>query len=382
MKKILLIMSLILSASIYAQPEVTTDDNSVTISIGESGEQMQEDSQMADDSEMMNDDGMMNDSANSQENRTQLDGGRASAGEIYQLSLVAPEIDNYTFPVPVLYFDDLSSGSARLKATLNVPLRLDIENSRKRRLLTVISLDGDQEIPYGTPLRNLKQIQLSSYKDVNTGETVLTEFVGPNKRIFRAISDSETYTIDFILPINHTHFHRGYVKVAVASSNGVELSQLCEFEIECSNTVVFRLVPREVIFKTNVENIVSEYRTHVPVQKLQVVESNVDLELSVNNVEVTTIDRKQLPFDYEAEFIIPGRPFNPHIASSSAGKTLVVNLDMAPIFHYMSNDNYSLGEVIVETEAYRGPDLKTRYSSQGNPIVDEVRALDNVPPFN
>ena len=56
----------------------------------------------------------------------------------------------------------------------------------------------------------------------------LKKFVGPNKNIFRTREDSKTYVIDFIIPISKRNFHDGKIKINIASSNGVQLTEICE----------------------------------------------------------------------------------------------------------------------------------------------------------
>jgi hypothetical protein len=79
--------------------------------------------------------------------------------EKYTLELRASKIEDNIFPVAVNYFDYLLTPRAKLRATLNVPLRLTIESSRKRRLLTVFSQSSRKAIPYGSSLKNVTQIK-------------------------------------------------------------------------------------------------------------------------------------------------------------------------------------------------------------------------------
>ena len=316
------------------------------------------------------------------ENLTSLANDNVAGDEIYRISLRAPEIDNNTFPVPVLYFDDLLNKKSYLKATLNVPLKLSIENSRKRRLLTLFSLNGEENIPYGENLGPLSQIKLSSYED-SSGKLVFEKFVGPNKLIFRAIEDNTSIDYDFILPITHKHFHDGFVTVAIASTNGVQLSELCEVnETRCVQTVTFKIIPRRIVYEFNASPFSDFYRADELQETFRVIESNVDLKLDINNahiiddkVEQVDINRKELPFEYETPFILLPK-WRPHTISRAENKTRVVNLDIHPVIHYMSSNAYAGSDVIIETSAFRGPDVFVKNGAKGDELLDHLNTLD------
>lgn len=289
------------------------------------------------------------------DNFTALAGQSVAGAEQYALSLRAPKIDDNVFPVPVHYFDDLVNGVKKLKATLNVPLRLSIRNSRKRRLLTVFSLPGDAKIPYGTSLAGIKQVKVSNYKDTASKKVVLNTFVGPNKMIFRTKADAANYNIDFILPITAKHFNQGYVQVAIASSNGEELTEICEVNnANCMQVVRFYVVPRVIEYIYSGSDV-SSVTNDVPKAEITVTKSNVDFQFNDNNKRVAFVKRGEIPYKRQLKFAL--RKYNPNLVIKQKGKVYVSNVDIYPVIYYMSNKKYQFYDAVIGTFSNERPDL-------------------------
>ena len=288
------------------------------------------------------------------ENNTTLTGSDPGV-ESYELTLRADDIDDNTFPVPVPYYDDLVGGKKNLKATLDVPLKLSINNSRERRLLTVYALSGDDtEFPYGAELKEIKQIKLTSMKDANSGDTVLTEFVGPNKKIFRTLGSGENYEVDFILSITVPYFFDGYVQVAIGSSNGTHLTEICEVNnTECMTPVTFRVVPRVITSTFNSDDN-STFDKTIPSGTMEVVDSNIDLEFQVQNKPIEEVSRYDLPKEFDAGYV--ESIHSPNFDSSAPEKVWITNIDIYGIYPYMSNKNYRVLDHYIRTDIIRRPD--------------------------
>ncbi|VAY86254.1 hypothetical protein MNB_ARC-1_913 [hydrothermal vent metagenome] len=287
-------------------------------------------------------------------NTTSL-GKTSGSAEKYKLEVMAPLVDNNVFTVPVHYYDDLLTKNKKLPAVLLVPMRLTISNSRERRLLTIYTSNINEEIEFGTNLKNIIQVKLANkiIKDNN-----LTKFVGPNKKVFRTLSSDSTYVVDFIIPITQKNFHEGRVKVNIASSNGVQLTELCEIGFsDCVQTAEFTIVPRKVVYSSMI-NDTSGITTEQPAEKFSITQSNVDVEVEENNVLAETVSRKALPFELDVKY--KKQKFNPNLTVETKYTSYVNNMDFFPVIHYMSNDSYKKGDVIVFTNSHTRPDLTIR----------------------
>ena len=298
------------------------------------------------------------------ENATSM-GVEKGASEQYKLEVIAPLIDDNIFPVAVHYFDDLLSKGKRLKAVLLVPMKLTITNSRERRLLTIYTTNVNEDVAFGTSLKDIVQVKLS--KKIKKASNLLT-FVGPNKRVFRTATSGETYEINFTIPITQRNFHKSKVKVNIASTNGTQLTEICEVGASgCVETTSFTIVPRKVSYKATITDD-SFYTTNSPKEMFSIVSSNVDIDVDENNKKLQVVSRKDLPLELEVAY--KKQSFNPNLSISTKYKTFVNNMDFFPIIHYMSNNAYRKGDVIMFTNAAKRPDLTVRNADKATAILN------------
>ena len=300
-------------------------------------------------------------------NNTSL-GNTSGSSEQYKLEVIAPLIDDNIFPVPVRYYDNLLTKNKTLPAVLLVPMRLTISNSRERRLLTIYTSNVDESIPFGTNLNDVIQVKLAN----NTlKESNLTKFVGPNKKVFRTTTSSETYVIDFTIPIKQVNFHEGRVRVNIASTNGVQLTEICEIgSSECVQTAEFTIVPREVHYAAAISDV-SGITTDMPTEKFSITKSNVDIDIEENNKFVQTIDRKNLPADLDVSYI--KQKFNPNLTIADKYTSYVNNMDFFPVIHYMSNDAYKAKDVVMFTNSHTRPDLTIKNTEEAVDLISKTK---------
>ncbi|RLA08802.1 MAG: hypothetical protein DRQ51_01245 [Gammaproteobacteria bacterium] len=304
--------------------------------------------------------------ANENSNNVTSIKGKKALPEKYTLEVVAPKIDNNVFPVPVKYFDDLLTHNGKLKAVLMVPMKLTIENTRERRLLTIYTQNVNSQVPYGADLRSIKQLNLSKTEKHRAN---LLTFVGPNKKIFRTASSATTQVVNFNLPITHQHFHEGHVKVLVGSSNGVQLTEICEVNnTECLTSATFKVVPRAVQYSL-VATDKSYFFNPSPNQKFKILKSNVDVQVNENNVQKAIVSRKKLPAEFLVAYVT--QKFRPHLVNSAMPKSRVNNMDIYPVIYYMSSNAYKPSDVIISTHSSTRPDITVRNAARAVKILQK-----------
>ncbi|RLA08493.1 MAG: hypothetical protein DRQ51_02540 [Gammaproteobacteria bacterium] len=280
--------------------------------------------------------------------------GRTAKAEKYTLEVVAPKVDNDVFPVPVKYYKDLLSGN-KLKAHLMVPIKLTIKNSRERRLLTIYSSAVKSKVKYGTSLNAIAQVSLSN--SLKNSANLIT-FVGPNKNIFRTSASGKTQVVYFNLPIDRRHFHGSNIKVSVGSSNGVQLTEVCEVaNSECMVSAKFKVVPRQVKYKLEASDR-AYFLNDKPVQKFTITAADVDVQVNENNIQKTIVSRKKLPSSLNVSYNTQN--FVPHLIKKRKELSYVNNMDLYPVINYMSNNSYREGDMIISTHAIVRPDIKMR----------------------
>jgi hypothetical protein len=291
-------------------------------------------------------------------------GTAQGAAEKYKLEVVAPLVDNSVFPVPVHYFDDLLTKGKRLKAVLLVPMKLTIENSRERRNLIIYTSNINEEVAFGTDLKNVIQVTLSK-KDKKAAN--LITFVGPNKNIFRTSTSGDTYEVNFTIPITQRNFHKSKVRVNVASTNGVQLSEICEVGVSgCVLSTTFTIVPRKVNYKASIVDESSSV-LDTPKETFSITASNVDIDLEENNKKLQIVSRKDLPTDFTVAY--ERLRFNPNTVVKAKPFSHVNNMDLYPVINYMSNSAYRAGDVIMFTNAAKRPDLTIKKAAEAAEVL-------------
>ena len=287
--------------------------------------------------------------------------------EQYTLEIVAPKVDNNVFPVAIKYFDDLISRKTKLKGYLQVPVKLTIDNPKRRRLMVIYTTGADEEpIKFGTPLRQIAQVQLAKSTLKKNG---LVNFLPDSKNyVYRMNKSKNSAEILFNLNIIKKHFHDGNVKVHIASTNGVELTELCFYKRNCTNTVTFSIIPREVRYSSSIEDQ-STFETQKVIQTLTIKKANIDIAIHQNNKMLTTILRDGLP--KEVTINHETMNFNPNIKLDKKFKSDVSNIDMYPIIHYMSNKRYVAGDSIIFTNASNRPDINVINKQRGTRILNK-----------
>jgi hypothetical protein len=292
--------------------------------------------------------------------------GENALPEKYILEVVAPKVDNNVFPVPVRYYDDLLTPNGKLKAVLMVPMKLTIENTRERRLLTIYTTNAKTKPAMGSNLMNIKQLRLTKAEKKSAN---LLTFVGPNKKIFRTAHSGTTQVINFHVPITHQHFHNGHVRVLVGSSNGVQLTEICEVNnTQCLTDATFKVVPRNVKYSLSAQDV-SYFFDPSPKQNFKILQSNVDVQVNENNVKKAIVSRKKLPAEFLVTYV--KQRFRPHLVNKAVPTSRVNNMDLFPVIHYMSSDAYRAGDVVISTHSSTRPDLTVRNKGRASKILSE-----------
>ncbi|RLA08800.1 MAG: hypothetical protein DRQ51_01235 [Gammaproteobacteria bacterium] len=275
--------------------------------------------------------------------------------EKYTIEVDAPLIKNNEFPVSLPYYNDLLTGKNKLKAILMIPMKLTITNSAQRRLFTIFTQKSKSTLKIGTKLIKVKQVFIEKNQE---RENDLAVFVGNNKQIYHTKKSKSKYIIKFFLPVNHKHFNDGFIKVSIASTNGIELTKICEKHITCIKPAFIKILPRYVHYNFDVANT-SGFNRNKPKQKFTISSSNVNLLIKENGKKKTTIYYHKLPASFTVKYDAKKSKFN----RSLIRKSFIViknNLDIYPIIPYMSSDKYSIDDVITITNLTSKQELTTQ----------------------
>jgi len=274
-----------------------------------------------------------------------------SSAETYVIELQAPLIDNNEFPVAIDYYNDLLDNKNKLKAYLLVPVKLTITGSQKRRLFTIYTMNSNSKLKFGTDLLKINQVHLTK-KQIKVAN--LQTFIGPDKNIYHTKKSDTTNIIKFKIPITHKHFNGGSVKILVGSSNGTELSNICELNSKCMKDASFTIKPRYIKYGFKL-NGGSNYIHYAPTHTNKVYKSNVDLHIFKNNIKRNTLLREDLPASFSVGYNKNNQKYT---------------IDIRPIIPYMSSDAYHSNDKIISTYSVSKPILDYKNIKKAEKLLD------------
>jgi hypothetical protein len=163
--------------------------------------------------------------------------------------------------------------------------------------------------------------------------------------------------------------------IAIAASNGEDLSALCEVtNTDCMIPVKFKIIPRTI--KTAIINVSdnSSIAYRRPTAEIQVLSSNVDFKFDDNNKLVTKINHKtQIPFSHKLKFLYIN--FNPNTVKKSKPKVFVTNIDMYPLPYYMSNAKYVFDDVVTINLAFNRPDIHIKSKKKDIRVFNKITGV-------